>query len=88
MELFEDKSEKLCIPENESMLLVGKCGTRKTKTIICIDEFYPNDMSDVINGMLYNTVLDLVRFGKLLYRMLFVHPSLFQQLHGIKSFVT
>ena len=35
-----------------------------TKTIICIDEFYPNDMSDVINGMLYNTVLDLVRFGK------------------------
>ena len=35
-----------------------------TKTIVCIDEFYPNDMSDVINGMLYNTALDLVRFGK------------------------
>ena len=35
-----------------------------TKTIICIDEFYPNDMSDAINGMLYNTALDLVRFGK------------------------
>lgn len=35
-----------------------------TKTIVCIDEFYPNDMSDVINGMLYNTILDLVRFGK------------------------
>ena len=46
-----------------------------TKTIVCIDEFYPNDMSDVINGMLYNTALDLVRFGKTTLQNFMFHNS-------------
>lgn len=36
-----------------------------TRVIICIDEFYLNDMSDIINGMLDDTVISTVNLGKI-----------------------
>ena len=56
--------ESFAISSRLSMCCKSYNPYEPTKTIICIDEFFHNDMSDVINGMLYNTVLDLVRFGK------------------------
>lgn len=56
--------ESFAISSRLSMCCKSYNPYEPTKTIICIDEFFHNDMSDEINGMLYNTVLDLVRFGK------------------------
>lgn len=51
---------------NDAFLLEGESTNKyePKRTIICIDEFYLKGMSEEINDMLNETILDVIRFGR------------------------
>lgn len=51
---------------NDAFLLEGESTNKYElkRTIICIDEFYLKGMSEEINDMLNETILDIIRFGR------------------------
>lgn len=78
--------ESFAISSRLSMCYKSYNPYEPTKTIICIDEFYINDMSVIVNGMLDDTVVSAVDFGKIVLQNIICTTQSFSATPEYKKF--